>query len=107
MIRDRDLHTPMAMKALTIERECVSRDCDRNCGACDLAQDKAWLLAAYDAALELVKMQEPILLKAHHDNVFSDILGDTCGDCRNWVWSGYNYCPFCGRRVKWSGHESD
>ena len=33
------------IKGLQIERECVSRDCDRNCGQCDLVQDRDWLLS--------------------------------------------------------------
>ena len=46
------------IKGLQIERECVSRDCDRDCGKCDLVQEKDWLLAMYDDAIELLKEQE-------------------------------------------------
>lgn len=42
---------------LQIERECVSRDCDRNCGQCDLVQDRDWLLSVYDDAIALLKEQ--------------------------------------------------
>lgn len=48
-----------AIHFLEIERECVSRDCDRECGECDLAQDREALLSAYDDALSLLKTQEP------------------------------------------------
>ena len=24
-----------------------------------------------------------------------------CPKCMNWVQSSYNYCPFCGKQVKW------
>lgn len=50
------------IRGLEIERECVSRDCDRECGKCDLAQDKEWLLKVYDDALELLREQEPRVL---------------------------------------------
>ena len=46
------------IKGLQIERECVSRDCDRDCGKCDLVQDRDWLLSVYDDALALLKEQE-------------------------------------------------
>lgn len=46
------------IKGLQIERECVSRDCDRDCGKCDLVQDRDWLLSVYDDALELLKEHE-------------------------------------------------
>ena len=51
-----------AIRMLRIERECVSRDCDRDCAKCDLAQDRELLLKAYDDALELLKEQEPRLV---------------------------------------------
>ena len=50
-----------AIKGLQIERECVSRDCDRDCGKCDLVQDRDWLLSVYDDALELLKEQDELL----------------------------------------------
>ena len=48
------------IKGLQIERECVSRDCDRDCGKCDLVQDRDWLLSVYDDALALLKEQEEV-----------------------------------------------
>lgn len=45
MITKRDI------ELLKIERECVSRTCDRNCGACDLAQTEQELLAMYDRVI--------------------------------------------------------
>lgn len=46
------------IKGLQIERECVSRDCDRDCGKCDLVQERDWLLSVYDDAIALLKEQE-------------------------------------------------
>ena len=67
------------IKGLQIERECVSRDCDRDCGKCDLVQDRDWLLSVYDDAIELLKEQEAV------------------ARCK----CGWRYCPSCGMAVKW------
>lgn len=46
------------IKYLKIERECISRDCDRNCGECDLVQEQETLLDAYDSAIALIEKQK-------------------------------------------------
>jgi hypothetical protein len=43
------------IKYLKIERECISRDCDRNCGKCDLVQEQETLLDAYNSAIALLE----------------------------------------------------
>ena len=43
------------IKGLRIERECVSRDCDRDCARCDIVQDRDWLLLVYDNAIKLLE----------------------------------------------------
>lgn len=40
---------------LRIERECVSRDCDRNCANCDIVQERDWLLLVYDNAIKMLE----------------------------------------------------
>ena len=40
---------------LRIERECVSRDCDRNCAECDIVQERDWLLLVYDNAIKMLE----------------------------------------------------
>lgn len=45
------------IKYLKIERECISRDCDRNCGKCDLVQEQETLLEAYNSAIALLENQ--------------------------------------------------
>ena len=40
---------------LRIERECVSRDCDRNCVECDIVQERDWLLLVYDNAIKILE----------------------------------------------------
>ena len=39
------------LKVLKTERECVSRDCDRNCGKCDLALGQSEILSVYDTLI--------------------------------------------------------
>ena len=45
------------LRVLRIERECISRDCDRNCGYCDLVQEQDTLLDAYTTAIELLSIE--------------------------------------------------
>lgn len=66
------------IKGLQIERECVSRDCDRDCGKCDLVQDRDWLLSVYDDALALLKEQEARVMGA------DEIVLST--DPSKWLW---------------------
>lgn len=39
---------------LRIERECVSRNCDRNCLSCELVQERDELLRMYDILIALI-----------------------------------------------------
>ena len=55
------------IKGLQIERECVSRDCDRDCGKCDLVQERDWLLSVYDEAIALLKEQDELIRKLQKD----------------------------------------
>lgn len=43
------------IRGLRIERECVSRDCNRNCANCDIVQERNWLLEVYDGAIKLLE----------------------------------------------------
>lgn len=90
------------IRGLQIERECVSRDCDRDCGKCDLVQERDWLLSVYDGAIALLKKQEAV----EPINSYGTM---RCGNCRNIVGynDGYgrgyqnNFCSKCGMPVKW------
>ena len=46
------------IRILKIERECISRDCDRNCGQCDLVQEQETLFKVYDEAIRLLEQME-------------------------------------------------
>ena len=41
------------LKVLKTERECVSRDCNRDCGKCDLSLEQDEVLLAYDTLIAL------------------------------------------------------
>lgn len=43
------------LRGLRIERECVSRDCDRDCVNCDIVQEQDWLLQVYDGAIHILE----------------------------------------------------
>ena len=43
------------LNGLRIERECVSRDCNRDCANCDIVQERDWLLLVYDNAIKLLE----------------------------------------------------
>ena len=42
------------LKVLKTERECVSRDCNRDCGKCDLSLERGEILAAYDTLIAIL-----------------------------------------------------
>ena len=96
------------LKGLRIERACVERDCDRNCGACDLAQDKDWLLDMYDSTISLMQRFEPLtVLNQHASDRLIDFMHGTCPACHEHVTCNkddcsVNYCHSCGQRLKWT-----
>ena len=97
------------IKGLQIERECVSRDCDRDCGKCDLVQDRDWLLSVYDDAIALLKEQDAVrpVLDEQTGRIW------LCGNCGSYVGFEDNdpndpnefdkYCRECGHPVSWKG----
>lgn len=87
------------INGLQIERECVSRDCDRNCGKCDLVQNRDWLLSVYDEAIELLKEQET----GHWIDTtkvigFPRVQCSVCGSGQGAIWM--NHCPNCGAKME-------
>ena len=57
------MNTERIIELLSIERECVSRDCNRDCGACELVQDRKELLTMYDAVIERICGHESLYLQ--------------------------------------------
>ena len=50
---------------------------------------------------DLMKEQEAV--KPVNVRWVMGINGGNCPKCMNWVQRTYNYCPFCGKAVKWDG----
>lgn len=93
------------IKVLEIERECASRDCDRDCGNCDLVQEQDWLLSVYDDAIALLKEQQKLVDDTPHW-VFGNSYGHTwmkCSNCcvsQSGQTSCWSYCPNCGAKME-------
>ena len=89
------------IEGLKIERECVSRDCDRNCADCDLVQNRDWLLSVYDGAIALLKKQDTV-----HPETSCEIkyLTECCCDlCGVQLIKYDRFCRGCGKRIEWEG----
>ena len=56
-----------AIRGLEIERECVSRECDRQCEKCDLVQNREWLIGVFDDAIAMLKSRVPMVPKHIHE----------------------------------------
>ena len=98
------------IELLEIEKECVLRnasgECNRYCSGCDLLQDDTELHEMYTEVIALLKAQEPV-------KPVVDIDTWKCGNCGHTLehqqllgdnvllHEQYNYCPECGRAVKW------
>lgn len=105
------MYPKKAIDFLRIERECVSRDCNRNCGACDLSQDREELLSAYDCAIQYMEDHtRRYVPKLEYHRLRKEWLY-YCGNCghgiarcagMNGIENGGECCPNCGRSVDWN-----
>lgn len=105
-----------AAQLMAIERQCVERadECDRDCANCDLVQDRAELLEAYELAhnalIESAKL--PAEWKRHNTYHGDDTSGYVDPDWRCSVcgkpalvnaWMMYDltdFCPNCGAKMQ-------
>ena len=81
-----------AKKYMLIEKECINRDCNRDCANCDIVQDVEDLNNAYDVAINALEKQIPKKPIAHQCN--------TCGSALL-PFEG-SYCSDCGQKLDWS-----
>lgn len=44
-----------AIELLEIERECATRDCDRDCANCELVQDRDELVTMYNTVIAQIR----------------------------------------------------
>jgi len=102
------MYPKLAISFLKIERECVSRECDRNCGACDLVQDQNTLLSAFDCAIDFMEKRTHSYLPKleYHRNMRKWLY--YCGNCGRGILrvpgpegDGGDYCTNCGMRIDW------
>lgn len=125
-----------AKEFMLIEKECINRDCNRDCAKCDIVQEVDDLNSAYDAAikaLEEVQQYQAIgtheecqtemeLYKEMHKRKFTlksllesrekqtpkkpDLEGDGYGDDGVLIYDTW-ICPCCGKRYEIDYEEYD
>lgn len=108
-----------AVKYMRIEKECINRDCDRNCAKCDIVQEVDDLNSAYDAAIKaLEEVQQYQAIGTHEECVRKnftfksllearekqtpkkpDLEGDGYGDDGVLIYDTW-ICPCCGKRYE-------
>ena len=96
-----------AKKYMLIEKECINRDCNRDCANCDIVQDVEDLNNAYDVAINALEKQIPKKPDCIEDKMWC------CPVCDNhllpkWVkyptelmpkTEGLPYCMSCGQKI--------
>lgn len=76
---------------------CASNvDCREKCPY--YSTQRACVEAMCKDVLKLLKEQEPV--KPRYEDTFADRL-TRCGNCNAIIYRCYEYCPGCGRKVKW------
>lgn len=108
-----------AVKYMRIEKECINRDCDRNCAKCDIVQEVDDLNSAYDAAIKaLEEVQQYQAIGTHEECVRKnftfksllearekqtpkkpDLEGDGYGDDGVLIYDTW-ICQCCGKRYE-------
>lgn len=131
-MKDRVMTENDAKTFLKIEKECINRNCDRNCAQCDIVQKVEDLNSAYDAAIKAleevqqyraigtpeecrtaVEKQMPKRPKEYEDKYYGC---PTCGNVLLHKWekypdklmdksNGLPYCLGCGQKLDWSDEE--
>ena len=89
-----------AKKYMLIEKECINRDCNRDCANCDIVQNVEDLNNAYDVAINALEKQIPKKPKTDDRYVMY-----ICPWCNDFVKVSHNYCQNCGQKLDWSDEE--
>ena len=101
---------------LEIEKQCINRNCDRNCAKCDIVQKVEDLNSAYDTAIKaLEEVQQyraigtPEECRAAMGKQEMSKIVDGITECCGYDFGvdGFSreiarYCPMCGRKLDWS-----
>ena len=96
-------------KYMLIEKECINRDCNRDCANCDIVQNVEDLNNAYDVAINALERQipkkpTPIDYEKYMDTVKNALFlkgAYWCPNCNHVVKCG-TYCSDCGQKLDWS-----
>ena len=102
-----------AKKYMLIEKECINRNCDRDCANCDIVQNVEDLNNAYDIAIKALEKQIPKKPDCIEDKMWC------CPVCDNnllhkWIKyptrlmpksEGLPHCMYCGQKIDWSEEE--
>lgn len=92
-------------KYMLIEKECINRDCNRDCANCDIVQDVEDLNNAYDVAINALEKQIP------KKPIEIDTYGEyyKCPICNKYAVDNfgcnYKFCRECGQKLDWSDGE--
>jgi len=90
------------IRGLQTERECVSRDCNRDCYSCDLVEDREWLLQVYDRAIEMLECIEGV--KPNPVKIAKGrVLWWECPNCHEIFGRSARFCSRCGKELNWEG----
>ena len=101
-----------AKKYMLIEKECINRDCNRDCANCDIVQDVEDLNNAYDVAINALEKQIPKKPTPIDYEKYIDVIDNArflrgaywCPNCKHVVKSG-SFCSDCGQKLDWESNE--
>ena len=100
---------------LKIEKQCINRNCDRNCAKCDIVQKVEDLNSAYDTAikaLEEVQQYRAIgtpeeCRAAEKKQKAKKMESPWCPCCGKFLTTEYMnkryHCIYCGQLLEWEG----
>ena len=91
-----------AKKYMLIEKECINRDCNRDCANCDIVQNVEDLNNAYDVAIQALEKQIPKQIDISKGESKKHYY---CPVCYKWLIKMTNYCCKCGQKLYWSDEE--
>ena len=89
------------LELLEIEKQCVTRECDRNCAACDLVQERDELEEMYTLAYCIIQdctPEKPMLV----EDGFTGAIKEYCPSCKKTIGPTMNFCSNCGKAIDWS-----
>ena len=96
-------------KYMLIEKECINRDCDRDCANCDIVQNVEDLNNAYNIAINALEKQIPKKVNLRHIRKYDGYDDGECPNCGMSVSRECDgndvFCPDCGQKLDWSDGE--